>query len=489
MSESTENRDQEWPCPVRASAERHPDAPALVAPHRQYTYREYHEHARGAVVRLRGAGIQEGQVVAVALPPSAPYPIVLTGLWRLGAMACPLNTKFPSRYLLDILKRIRCRDIVVPYGTSIITVQGKLYSLAPKDLVEDPVPGLGEPLHVPADRPAAIVLTSGSAGTPKAALLSFGNLGHSAALSNRNIPLEPGDRWLMSLPLYHVSGLGVLFRCAAAGAAVVFPAADEALRDSVVKYEITHLSLVSTHLYRLLQDPVAVQRLRKLKAILLGGSAIPAGLIRQAHEAGLPIHTSYGLTEMATQVTTTPPGSPLDRLYTSGPPLDPDSVRLAEDGEILVRGPSRFLGYVSGSGLERPFTEDGWFATGDLGRWDAQGCLEVTGRRDNMFISGGENIHPEEIERCLREFEGVIEACVVPVGDPEFGQVPAAFVRLEAGRTLDESALREALAGQLPRHAVPKHWFAWPTEMADSGLKTERQELTRRARALRNGRT
>jgi O-succinylbenzoic acid--CoA ligase len=187
-------------------------------------------------------------------------------------------------------------------------------------------------------------------------------------------------------------------------------------------------------------------------------------------------------------------------LYTSGPPLEADSVRLAEDGEILVRGPSRFLGYVSGSGLERPFTEDGWFGTGDLGRWDAQGCLEVTGRRDNMFISGGENIHPEEIERCLREFEGVIEACVVPIADPEFGQVPAAFVRLESGRTLDEPAMRQAVAAGVPRHrqavaagvprhAVPKYWFAWPTEMADSGLKTERQELTRRARALRNGRS
>jgi len=468
-------------CPLHEAAECDPAAPAIVAPHRQYTYGEYDAYVNGTMANLHKAGFGEGHLVCIALPPGTPTPILLMALFRLGAVAVPVNTRFPAQYLLDMLKRVRCKNMIVPYGASVTTAHGKLYALAPHDLVDDRIE-TDEAISLPLERPATIMLTSGSASIPKAALHSYGNHYHNALRSNRNIPVDPGDRWLLSLPLYHVAGIGILFRCLLGGGTVVFPGANEGMADTILKYRVTHVSLVPTQLFRLLQDPTGVEALRRLKAILLGGSAIPEALLRRAHEAKLPLFTTYGLTEMASQVATTRPGDPLDRLLTSGRPLAADSVRISKQGEILVRGKTRFLGYVSGSTLEPPFIEEGWFPTGDLGHLDAQGYLHVTGRRDSRFVAGGENIQPEEVEAALCGIEGVLEAVVVPVESEEFVATPVAFVRLESRACPDEALLAEQLGPRLPRYKIPRRFFPWPEEDPGEAMKISRQEWADRAR-------
>ncbi|HPO11858.1 MAG TPA: o-succinylbenzoate--CoA ligase [Candidatus Hydrogenedentes bacterium] len=467
----------ELACPLQEMAQGMPEAPAILAPHRSYTYRDYHEYVSGAVANLRKAGLSEGDLLAIALPPGTPYPILLMALFRMGAIACPMNTRFPAQYLLETLERIRCRNMVVPYGASVTTVYGRLYALAPRDLVDDRLVSAVGDATVDLERPSAIVLTSGSAGPPKAALLSYGNFYRNAMWSNENIPLGVGDRWLMSLPLYHVAGLGVLFRCLLGGASVVFPASNENIEKAIRKYEITHVSLVATQLYRLLQTPEGRSALKPLKCILLGGGPLPESLIRKAHMEGLNIFCSYGLTEMATQATTTRPGDPINKLLTVGKPLRPGTVRLSPEGEIQVCGDSLFLGYVEGNEISRTLTEDGWFATRDLGAWEFNGYLKVIGRKDNMFIAGGENIQPEEIESCLCRQEGVLQAVVVPVEHEEFGATPVAFVRLEEGRKLMPEDLQHALAPHLPKYKIPRYFLPLPENDPFTDVKVSRKEL------------
>jgi len=471
------------PCPVQEAARRDPNAPAIIAPHRTYTYLDYHEYVSGTENNLQKAGLREGDLLAIAMPPGVPYPLLLMALFRLGVAAFPIDTRFPAAYLLERLRSVRCKNMVVPYGASFTTRHGGLFALGPGDLVEDRRT-VREPIAIEAERPATIVLTSGSTDQPKAALLSYGNLYHSALRSNANIPVAPGDRWLMSLPLYHVSGLGILLRSVLGGAAVVFTAAGESLRRSIQNQRVTHLSLVATQLHRMLQEEEDIQALRGLKAILLGGGRIPERLIRAASEAGLPIHTSYGLTEMATQVSTTRPGDGLESLLSSGAPLDASSLRLAPDGRIEVRGETLFLGYVEGSDLRRTLSEDGWFATGDIGKLDGAGYLHVTGRIDNMVIAGGENIQPEEIEACLNQLEGIIEAVVVPVEDDQFGATPVALIRSENDAPLEAAALLEQLRGMLPKHKVPRHFLPWPEAKGIVGVKPSRHALAAHAKAL-----
>ena len=402
--------------------------------------------------------------------------VALLTLVENGAVPCLFSDSLPK----EIFREHRAS--VCPGGATIILSDfrkglppdPKSRPLAKVEAAEPPQKTLlaGDP-----DRWAAIVFTSGSSGPPKPAVLTYRNLVGNALISNENLPLGPGDRWLLSLPLYHVSGLGVLFRCLVAGATIAIPEENESLADAFDRYDITHVSLVATQLHRLLRDGVD---LSGLKAILLGGGPAPERLVREAVERGLPLYTTYGLTETASQVTTTRPGDSLEKLLSSGKPLREGTITIAEDGEILVRGETRFAGYLRKGELGEPFTKDGWFATGDLGKFDADGYLHVVGRKDNMFISGGENIHPEEIEAEVCMIEGVESALVVPVDNEEFGQRPVAFVRTDSGE-IDPTKILGVLEDRLPRFKVPDAIYAWPDDLANTGLKASRAELRMRA--------
>jgi O-succinylbenzoic acid--CoA ligase len=341
-------------------------------------------------------------------------------------------------------------------------------SISPASILTDPdsnaAADLSARLRVPLHRPATIIFTSGSSGRPKAALHTYGNHYYSALGSAPNIPLAGGDRWLLSLPLYHVGGLSILFRSLLAGATIAIPERGASLGHSISTFGITHVSVVATQLRRLLREH---SELDTTKAILLGGGPVPDSLIDESIARGLPIHTSYGLTEMASRVTTTPPRSDAPELRTAGSPLPYRELSISGEGEILVRGETLFRGYIEEDGLEPATDELGWFHTGDLGELNAQGCLRVVGRRDNLFVSGGENVQPEEIENALERLEVVERAVVTPAPDAEFGERPVAFVRVVEER-LPPDQLSAMLGDELPRFKIPIAFYEWP-EGADPG--------------------
>jgi len=473
-------------CPVAAAARTSPDALAIVTRDAQWTYHEYDAAIAAAAERLPELGVARGNTVALAIAAEAPYLVLLNALFRAGVVACPMNPRLPDRAFRARLEGVNCTKAIAQQGPAFEGVDW----LRPETLLGHAAPpGADGEARIDERQPATIVFTSGSSGAPKAALHAYGNHYHNATSSNRNIPLQRGDRWLLSLPLYHVAGLGVLFRCALAGAAVAIPGPGQALDESIPVLEATHASLVSTQLYRVLERPGGVEAARGLKAILLGGGPVAPALIRRAAAHGLPLHVSYGLTEMASQVTTTPVGAPDEALLTAGRPLEPDTVAVSADGEILVRGKALFLGYRRGDALERPLTPDGWFATGDLGRFDGAGRLVVAGRKDSRFVCGGENIQPEEIERHLCAVENVRDAVVAPVDEAECGQVPVAFVRMAEGIALDAGPLVELLAHEVPRFKIPRRFFEWPPEAPSGGIKTRRAAFAALARErMRQGR-
>jgi len=235
-----------------------------------------------------------------------------------------------------------------------------------------------------------------------------------------------------------------------------------------------------------LRFPPAVERLRNLKAILLGGSAIPESLIEQALERGLSIYTSYGSTEMASQITTTE-APEREQLRTSGSVLPHRELCISDTGEILVRGETLARGRVTEQGIEPLTGDDSWYHSGDKGLLDEAGRLLVLGRLDNMFISGGENIHPEMIESALLERTDIVQAIVVPVPHPIYGSRPIAFLQREQNLPLEEAwilHLREYIAHRLPRFAIPDGIVAFPPDILASGFKPSRRALQTLAESL-----
>ncbi|HEX8760301.1 MAG TPA: o-succinylbenzoate--CoA ligase [Pseudonocardiaceae bacterium] len=303
--------------------------------------------------------------------------------------------------------------------------------------------------------PGQIVLTtSGSTGTPKWVPLSAAALTASAEATHARLG-GPG-RWLLALPTQHVAGLQVLIRATLAGSQPVAldlrggfdPAAfGTAARRLAGEAGRCYTALVPTQLARLLDtdpDPVT-----GFDAVLLGGSAPPAELLRRAQAAGLRVVTTYGMTETAG-------GCVYD-----GRPLDGMQVRVdgpeAGTGRVELAGPMLATGYLDAPEDTAAAFFDGWFRTSDLGRLDGQGRLQVLGRADDVVVTGGLNVAPADVEAVLTGMPGVAAACVVGLPDPKWGQrVTAVVVPADPGRPPDPGALRAAARRLLTGAQTPK---------------------------------
>lgn len=467
-------------CPLAAAARRDPEGMALRQDGEALSFRQLDAAVSQAAARLRAAGCNDGMYVALLMPNDRRMVVCLLALVRLGAIACPLNTRNPPQVLGGQMHQLNCRRLIAAPGAA--PAEPGIDVLDPDALCAGPC--AAEPARTPAsDRPAVALFTSGSTAAPKAALLTLGNLVANARASNAVHRLHTDDCWLLSLPLFHVGGIGILFRCLEAGASFAIGRKEEPLQEALGRYRVSYLSLVPTQLQRLLNERPGPATRARLKCILLGGAAAPDALVREALRAGLPVRKTYGLTEMASQVATVQPTAPADKQTSAGRVLPGCEVKVAPDGELLVRGPSRFTGYVEAGSLILPFDADGWFATGDLGQMDQDGYLIIRGRKDNLFVTGGENVQPEEIEAALCAIEGVEKAVVVPVEDFEFGFRPIAFVKMAAGQP-DEQDLSRLLQSLLPRYKIPVRFFSWPNTSPGPSLKTPRADFRELARTL-----
>jgi O-succinylbenzoic acid--CoA ligase len=202
---------------------------------------------------------------------------------------------------------------------------------------------------------------------------------------------------------------------------------------------------------------------------------MPHNILQKSLEFGLPVYVSYGLTEMASQVAT---GRLKSLEKGCARVLSDRELKINADGEICVRGKTLFKGYWNGDAVCLPMDGAGWFHTKDLGRIDSDGCLKVLGRRDDMFISGGENIHPQEIESELLKINSILQVVVVPKEDGEFGQRPVAFIRWENDAAIhSDDALREILTKHLPKFKIPVAFYPWPSLPDGEGLKADRRYL------------
>lgn len=333
---------------------------------------------------------------------------------------------------------------------------------------------------------STIIFTSGSSSkAPKGVVHSLKHHILSAKKSNKNIILKNTDRWLITLPIYHIAGVAILMRASQAKATVVFPDSELNIIENIEKYKISHISLVASQLSDLLESKENIKTLKKLNAILVGGSAIPNSLIELAYKNNLNIYTSYGSTEFASQIATSLPGSTLEQLKKSGKPLLDNHLKLSENSELLIKSDTRFYGYYNQSfesEIEKIIQEynshnNSWFHTNDIGQIDEEGFLDILGRRDNMFISGGENIQPEEIEKEILKFDYVNNCIVSPLPDKKWGQRPVAFIKIsrDYNTKLNWDSFIDKLSKLLPGYSIPDLFLEWEEDNSNISIKNNRK--------------
>src|SRR5690242_3129964 len=319
---------------------------------------------------------------------------------------------------------------------------------------------------------AVVIATSGSTGPPKGTQLSAAALLASARASLRRMGAQPGQRWLCCLPASHVAGIQVLVRSLVAGAEPVLLPSHALTSGAVAASNCAYASLVPTQLRRLTEEGAG---LGGLEAILLGGSAVPPGLLAAARAAGGRVITTYGMSE-------TCGGCVYD-----GQPLDGVRVAVGGDGRIRISGPVLFSGYRGRPDLTAAATDGHWFVTSDLGSVDPGGRLTVRGRADGMIISGGENVAADEVAAVLAGCPGVREAAVVGCPDPEWGElVTAVVVAQDPGRPPELAVLRNAVRAVLPAAAAPRALVLVPALPLLASGKADRLAVSELAARQRN---
>lgn len=408
------------------SARRTPDALALRGPEGDASYAELRAGAQRLARRLAARGVGAGDRVATTLPPGRDFVELLHAMPLLGAVLAPLNTR------LTRSER-----------------SAQLEEAAPSIVVEEPLAGAEADVALRSDvdpaEPFTLLFTSGSSARPKPVVLTYANHAASATAADANVPLSQQDRWLCVLPLFHVGGLAILVRSAVAGSAVLLHGGfdDERVRDALHAGEASLVSLVPTMLRRLIA--AGLERAPGLRAALLGGGPIPRDLLDWAGERGIPVVSTYGMTETASQIVTGRPGAPAAR------PLPGVELRIGHDGEILVRGPMVATGAVAA---------DGWLHTGDRGRLADDGSLHVEGRLKDVIVTGGENVSAAEVEEALLAHPAVEDAGVTGRPDPEWGEAVVAHVVLSAAA--GDAELAEHCRGRLAGYKVPRAFVRHP---------------------------
>jgi O-succinylbenzoic acid--CoA ligase len=405
-----------------------PDRCALIAGDTELTYAELEHEANSVARRLGARGVRRGATVAIAMPAGLDYAVILHALMKLGAVAYPLNTRLADAEIQAEIERSR----------PALTISAR------PDLghTEADLPLLGE--HE-LDALHCRILTSGTSGGPRPVGLTYGNHLWSAVGSAFNLGVEPTDRWLCCLPLFHIGGLSILMRSVIYGTtAVIHDGFDtDRIAASLEGDGVTLISVVTTQLVRMMEAGVD---LLPLRAVLVGGGPVPADVLSEALGRGATVVQTYGLTETASQVTTLAPGEARARAGSAGRPLLTTHLKIA-DGEILVQGPTVAPGTTD---------EEGWLHTGDLGRIDEDGFLYVEDRLGDVIVTGGENVLPTEVEEVLLRHPAVDDAAVVGRTDAEWQEAVTAVIVLRDGAEVSSDTLREHCATVLAGYKVPK---------------------------------
>ncbi len=450
---------------LRSAAARHAGRPAIVEADTRLRVNWFtlDDLAHTWTNRLRREGIEARDRVVVVEPAGVRFAALLFACLRLGAAMVPLSPRAPGAERGRVLADARPRAVVEDGD---LTLMGDAVRGEPDD--------------------AFVLYTSGTTGVPKGVRQTLANHLASAAACRASLRITDQDRWLLMLQPHHVGGLAIFIRATAqAQPVIVVPRFDEAaVLQALRQYQPSLVSAVPTMVARLL-DAGGLDVLRQVRAVLLGGAPASRGELEGWLQAGIPISSSYGLTETTSQVATVPPGRGLELLGTAGlvnagtaieilpgpelaPAGDPDPHSV---GEIVVEGAVVSPGYVNPTLPDPP--AGGRFRTGDLGRLQ-NGILSVLGRIDDAIITGGENVQPDEVEAVLRTHPAVVDAAVAGRPDPTWGQVVTAWV---VGGPVSDAELQAWCRDRLAPAKVPRRWRRVARVPRSEGGKLRRREL------------
>lgn len=461
---------------------------AIIEPGRSISYAELGNLIDAYAAGFHAWGISRGTKVGIVAPKTTDAVAAYFGAMQAGACCCFIEPQLAPEALVDQMDCVGMHHLVVGEGLGDYSALPILSTKSVRELGTLRGNGRFSDESLSLDDDAMLLFTSGSTGKPKGVLLRHGSLACNAVGVLKHTCIDERDRLLHVMPHFHTNGVNnQLIVPFLAGATVILIErfrAEEAvaqLRD----YEITYMTGVPTMYARMLPFVDEAQHFPRLRFLRCGSAPITPTLHQQIEAAfGVPLVVSYGLSEATCTTTMNPPER--HKIGTIGTVLEGQQLRLFQpmtnvevasgaEGEIRISGPTLMAGYI-GADVEQPIV-DGWLRTGDLGRFDEDGYVSITGRIKDVIIRGGENISPALIEKQLAAHPAIRECCVIGAPHADLGEVPVAFVVLHLDASLNEAELKDFVKKSLARIYVPSEFLQLEKLPTNGVGKVDRKAL------------
>jgi len=466
-----------------------PQKKALYFEDRPFTYQEVNHRTNQLCHLLLTKGVKKGERIAVLLHNCHQYVEIFLALSKIGAILVPLNWRLAGPELEFILQDSGSRTLIFEpeFEEVVASIRPRLNFFNGDYLtIGQPCPDWSidyekaiseKPTNEPSvngpvgdEDPHIIMYTSGTTGVPKGAVLSHRKTFFNVLNADIVYNLTSKDTVIVSRPMFHSGGLLV------EAAPVLYKGGTLILRkrsrpneilETIQKYHVTVLELAATVYQFILHDcDLSQYDLSSVRCFFTGGERIPIAMLKEYHKKGIIISQIFGQTEAST-IAFLSPEKAAHKIGAVGLPVFHGEVRIVdktgkdvkpgEVGEIIVKGPTLMSGYWNRPDLTAETIRNGWLCTGDLAKKDEEGYIYIVDRERDMYISGGENVYPAEIEKIFSTHPKVLDAGVVGVPDEKWGEVGKAYIVLKPGETMTEEEAFKSLRGKVGKYKIPKH--------------------------------
>ncbi|SEI80119.1 long-chain acyl-CoA synthetase [Bhargavaea ginsengi] len=446
---------------------------------REWTYGEFRERAERVAAYFQRKGYKPGDVIALLAGNSDSFVAAYFGVQLGGFILMPVNTKLTAREIGYIFEHSEAKSLIVD---EVLRKTADDTGVSFREVLEIGVSGefdailedgslIPEPVDPKADETAVIMYTSGTTGKPKGVMLTHRNLLETAEIWAEAMDVTSADQMQITTPLFHCAASHVFMNAVSvSGGSLIIETAfspDRTVKTLEESRATMFFGVPAMFAILLNRPDIGELNVPDLRLFCYGAAPMPYELVKKLKEIfpGVKVQNLYGQTENTPAATTLKDHYALDKIGSVGEALPRTEVRVVDEegrtlppgqvGEIVVKGPQVMKGYLKNEEETARTIRDGWMYSGDLGRTDEDGLLYIVDRKKDMIIRGGENIYPLEVEEVLFQIPEVLEAAVVGVPHPVYGEVPKAFVVVKEGKELGEEQIFEYCAQNLAKFKLP----------------------------------
>ncbi|MBK7632804.1 MAG: o-succinylbenzoate--CoA ligase [Ignavibacteriales bacterium] len=451
------------------------DLTAIIKSDKSISYQKLFANSNKIAHSFLSSGIKKNNYIPICIEDQLKFIETTIAIWNLGAIPVPINTKLLDDEISSLIKDYNFRFLITDKDLSINLLQKDL------ELIELNKISISNSAVTPFSHPdlnseAVVVFTSGSSSRPKGVVHTFSSLINSIENGNQILLHQEKDRWLASLPFYHIGGFQIICRSLFYGCSI---AISETLKTydlvtAITKLNPTHISLVSAQLLKFIH--LELRANQSLQVTLVGGGFIEDNLIIEANNLGWKPVRVYGSSETASMITAISADEIKTKPHSVGKSLNNVEINISNESEILIKSNSLFKQYLDDEKETDANLVNGFYHSGDLGYVDEEGYLFIEARRNDLIVTGGENVNSIEVEKAILRIEGIRDTCVFSKQDKTWGQIIACALVIDDSE-LEENIIKEKLRQKLAGFKIPKQFYFTDKLPRTSLGKLEREKI------------